>query len=698
MDNFYSVYVGGNHGGGGVTSLNSLNGALTLVAGPGITITPAGSNITISSTGVGMPLTQNHIFVGNGSNAAMDVPMTGDVNIAFSGGNGVTSLVATSNATLTTLSALSLPASQISGTLAVAHGGTGDATLTANNLLVGAGTSAVTFIAPGSNGNILTSNGTTWSSSAPATSGTVTSVAMSVPAFLSVSGSPITSSGTLAVTLSGTALPIANGGTNSTTALNNNRVMISSSGAIVENAALVQNQIMFPDANGLPSGTALLAWNAPGLDVFSTTTTGGPVGFASQNNANAIWGGLFLVRQSRGTKSSPTATQTGDHLGEFSGAGYGATAYATTTTGKFMYLATENWSDTAWGTKARIFTTPNTTIVPVVAVEIGQDQSLSLFNADGTFIKHKTPASSANYTLIWPAAQSVSTTFLQNDGSGNLSWTAASFALPSPLTATISTAAIPSIGAAGTFSFIGDISLSDQTNLSMVYGSTDTDIHAASGDTNSTSNVTLMTGTQQGSGSLGNAGNITIAGGSIASGTGSPGNVTIRAGSAGNASVNGGNISITSGPGASSTTGNITLKTKHAGDTSGKIQFQNSSEGTTGSVWSSIDTSGTGTWSTAMLLRTDNSVQFQATNTTAGTTGNQTINKISGTVNFAAAASTLTVTNSLVTTSSIVFAVVRTNDTTATIKNVVPGSGSFVITLTAGATAETSVGFFVINQ
>ena len=46
--------------------------------------------------------------------------------------------------------------------------------------------------------------------------GTVTSVAATVPSFLSVSGSPITSSGTLAITLSGTALPIANGGTGTT--------------------------------------------------------------------------------------------------------------------------------------------------------------------------------------------------------------------------------------------------------------------------------------------------------------------------------------------------------------------------------------------------------------------------------------------------------------------------------------------------
>jgi hypothetical protein len=48
-------------------------------------------------------------------------------------------------------------------------------------------------------------------------SGTVTSVAMSVPTFLTVTGSPVTTSGTLAVTLSGSALPITSGGTGGTT-------------------------------------------------------------------------------------------------------------------------------------------------------------------------------------------------------------------------------------------------------------------------------------------------------------------------------------------------------------------------------------------------------------------------------------------------------------------------------------------------
>lgn len=52
---------------------------------------------------------------------------------------------------------------------------------------------------------------------AASASATVSSVAVSVPSFLSVSGSPITTSGTIAISYSGTALPVANGGTGATT-------------------------------------------------------------------------------------------------------------------------------------------------------------------------------------------------------------------------------------------------------------------------------------------------------------------------------------------------------------------------------------------------------------------------------------------------------------------------------------------------
>jgi len=53
----------------------------------------------------------------------------------------------------------------------VASGGTGLATLTANNVILGNGTSTPSFVAPGTAGNVLTSNGTTWSSTTPAASG-----------------------------------------------------------------------------------------------------------------------------------------------------------------------------------------------------------------------------------------------------------------------------------------------------------------------------------------------------------------------------------------------------------------------------------------------------------------------------------------------------------------------------------------------
>ena len=48
--------------------------------------------------------------------------------------------------------------------LGVANGGTGASTLTSNNVILGNGVAAVQFVAPGSSGNVLASNGTTWSS------------------------------------------------------------------------------------------------------------------------------------------------------------------------------------------------------------------------------------------------------------------------------------------------------------------------------------------------------------------------------------------------------------------------------------------------------------------------------------------------------------------------------------------------------
>lgn len=142
-------------------------------------------------------------------------------------------------------------------------------------------------------------------------------------------------------------------------------------------------------------------------------------------------------------------------------------------------------------------------------------------------------------------------------------------------------------------------------------------------------------------------------------------------------------------------------------NTAGVSQTYNGSRGTgTGTggafIWqiAPAGTSGTSqnAFAEAFRITGEGAITFPSTITIGGTTGNQTIDKVSGTVNIAAAGTTVTVTNKLVTSNSIVMAVIRTNDTTASIKNVVPASGSFTINLVNAATAETSVGFFVINQ
>jgi len=78
--------------------------------------------------------------------------------------------------------------------ITTAQGGTGNTFLTANSVLLGNGSSAVQTVPPGASGNVLKSNGTTWTSSAGGT-GTVTSIT----AGTGLSGGTITTSGTIAL-------------------------------------------------------------------------------------------------------------------------------------------------------------------------------------------------------------------------------------------------------------------------------------------------------------------------------------------------------------------------------------------------------------------------------------------------------------------------------------------------------------------
>jgi len=82
------------------------------------------------------------------------------VGIGGGGGGGVTSV--TASLPLSS-SGGATPAISL-GTVGVAKGGTGQTILTANAVVLGNGALAVQTVAPGTSGNVLTSDGTTWSS------------------------------------------------------------------------------------------------------------------------------------------------------------------------------------------------------------------------------------------------------------------------------------------------------------------------------------------------------------------------------------------------------------------------------------------------------------------------------------------------------------------------------------------------------
>ncbi len=91
-----------------------------------------------------------------------------------------------------------------------------------------------------------------------------------------------------------------------------------------------------------------------------------------------------------------------------------------------------------------------------------------------------------------------------------------------------------------------------------------------------------------------------------------------------------------------------------------------------------------------------NSIALSKTVTPIITTGDRTINKACGTVNIAAAGTTVTVTNNLVTENSIIIAVIATADGTAMVQNVVAAAGSFVINIVA-STGDVRINWVVVN-
>ncbi len=120
------------------------------------------------------------------------------------------------------------------------------------------------------------------------------------------SGALSTGNTSLATEVTGT-LPIANGGTNSSTGLNNDRHIVSSGGAIVETAAATNGQLLIGSTSAAPviasltAGTGISITNGAGSITINSTsvTPTGDIGqssfVASQTQTNATLTGLAFA-------------------------------------------------------------------------------------------------------------------------------------------------------------------------------------------------------------------------------------------------------------------------------------------------------------------------------------------------------------------------------------------------------------------
>ena len=208
----------------------TLSGNLTLNGGTangvgylnGSKVVTTGSALTFDGTVLATPTLNLTNALGIAYGGTGQTTANAALNALLPAQTGNATKYLQTDGTNTTWDAISISTADITGTLPLANGGTGATTA------AGALTSLGAYAA--SNPSGYTTN-----------LGTVTSVAASVPAFLSVSGSPITTSGTLAISLSGTALPTTSGGTGLTAFTANGLVYASSTSALATGSVLSFN-------------------------------------------------------------------------------------------------------------------------------------------------------------------------------------------------------------------------------------------------------------------------------------------------------------------------------------------------------------------------------------------------------------------------------------------------------------------------
>jgi hypothetical protein len=611
-------------------SANNLAGTMNVASG-GTGATTFASNGLLAGNGtnpvsaIAVPSTAGTVLTWNGSGYEWDTPVvnpTGLTSVGITPGAGlvVTNSPLTANGNIgISIDTTQLSLNNFAGTLNVTTGGTGATSFTSNGILIGNGTGAIQQIgAPTTAGQVLSWDGTEFAwSTENSGSGTVTSVAITPGSnAINVSGSPITTSGTIVVDVNQANLNIANmSGTLGTTQGGTGLTSIGTAGQILS-VTEDGTALTWIDVSSASGGTVTSV--AVTGTAGRVAVTGSPITGEGTINVNVIESGLNigLMGGTLGTAQGGTGVTTLGTAGQVLTVNNGATGLVWTSPLSQINAGSNQVTvSTTAGVATVDVATANmdiSTMAGTLSVAHG-GTGLTSVGANGQVLT----ASNGAYT--WSTPGTVTSVGITPGATGAIS---------------VSGSPITSSGSITVDVIPGNLNISQMTGtLPVNMGGTGLTTYGAPGQVltvDNTGTTLVWTTPSGGTGGSGTVTSVTLAAGSNAiSVSGSPitssGTITVDVDQANlNLAVMGGTLGTTQGG-----TGLTTL------GSAGQVLTVNS--GGNGLVWSSV--AGTGTVTSVSLTAGSNLVSVSGSPIT--TSGAITVDVNPGNFNLAALGGTL---------------------------------------------------------